>query len=435
MDVKYLLLLMSLAFTVAACASTPRVEARSVSSNARIAVEVEQNTVLAPGLEDDVAANLRKMIIESRSGVPTTERDNADLVVRFVIQDVNFTHATKWDWQLIDASSGAIVLSDTDTAAFGKSGEELAAGMVGQLAKIDTAAYAPESAPAARAAAPAATAVKADKADKAVQPAAPSSKTDGANAWAVVVGIESYRESLADASGAAADARAFAQYARKTLNVPEANIKLLIGERASRADMTAALMEWLPRNAVEPGGKVYVFFSGHGAPDVENGSAYLLPYDANPTYIKSGGVRVSALQESLSNLEGQQTYLFLDACFSGSGERSVLPEGTRPVVPVKELEPSASVVTFSAAGADQTTGAHKQSGHGLFTYHLLQGLGGHADADQDGDVTIGELEAHVVDAVRVDARRQNRDQTPVAAFPKSVDDKHILVRSLEAAGQ
>lgn len=195
--------------------------------------------------------------------------------------------------------------------------------------------------------------------------------------------------------------------------------------------MTAALMEWLPRNAVEPGGKVYVFFSGHGAPDVENGSAYLLPYDANPTYIKSGGVRVAELQEGLSNLSGQQAYLFLDACFSGSGERSVLPEGTRPVVPVQEIEPSVNVVTFSAAGADETTGAHKQSGHGLFTYHLLQGLGGQADTDQDSDVTVGELKAYVVDMVRVDARRQNRDQTPVAAFPDSVGDTHVLVESVE----
>lgn len=260
---------------------------------------------------------------------------------------------------------------------------------------------------------------------------APASKTSGANAWAVVIGIESYRESLAKAAGARADAQRFADFARDTLNVPEANIKLLLGERASRADMTAALMEWLPRNAVEPGGKVYVFFSGHGAPDVQEGSAYLLPYDANPTYLKSGGIQVAEVQKTLTNLQGQQAYLFLDACFSGSGERSVLPEGTRPVVPVKQLKPAGGVVTFAAAGADETTGAHQQSGHGLFTYHLLEGIGGKADADQNGDVTLGELEAHVVQSVRVDARRRNRDQTPVVALPKGVDDSHVLVKAVE----
>lgn len=232
---KQLLLGILVVFAFAACASTPKVEQRSVSSNARIAVEVEQDTVFAPGLADDVAANLRKMIIESKSGVPTTDRDNADLIVRFVIQDVNFTHATKWEWQLIDAARGAIVLSDTDTSAFGESGEDLAAGLVGRLASVDMAAYGPDSAPVARAAAPEAQPARDDQPSRQDQPsqAAPSSKTDGANAWAVVVGIESYRESLADAPGAASDARAFAEYAQKTLNVPEANVKLLIGERAS----------------------------------------------------------------------------------------------------------------------------------------------------------------------------------------------------------
>src|SRR5690606_11558444 len=96
----------------------------------------------------------------------------------------------------------------------------------------------------------------------------PKSNTAGQNSWAVVIGVENYRESLPAASGAERDARVFAEFAQKTLNVPEANIKLLLGDRATKSDITAALMEWLPRNAVNAGGKVYVYFSGHGAPDV-----------------------------------------------------------------------------------------------------------------------------------------------------------------------
>lgn len=421
---KRLLLGILLTCVLTGCATLAGVEPRSDKSNARIAIEVEQDTILASGLDDDVAANLRELILETGNGVPVAGRDNADLVVRFIIQDVNFTHATKWEWQLIDTDSGAIVLSKTDTSAFGESGEGLAAGFVEQLTKIDMKPYESESGTAVAAAKPAKPAASA-------QADAPASKTDGANAWAVVIGIESYRESLAEATGARADAQRFATYARNTLNVPEANIKLLVGERASRADMTAALMEWLPRNAVKPGGKVYVFFSGHGAPDVKEGSAYLLPYDANPTYIKSGGVRVAEVQKTLSDLKGQQAYLFVDACFSGSGERSVLPEGTRPVVPVEQLKSAGGVVTFAAAGPKETTGAHPQSGHGLFTYHLLQGLGGQADADNDSNVTLGELESHVVESVRTDARRQNRDQTPIVARPDGLEASHVLVEAVE----
>ena len=212
--------------------------------------------------------------------------------------------------------------------------------------------------------------------------------------------------------------------------MPEANIKLLKGERASRADMSAALLEWLPRNAVKPGGKVYVFFSGHGAPDVAEGTAYLLPYDANPSYVKSGGMRVSELQDTLGKLKGQTTYLFLDACFSGNGDRSVLAEGTRPLVPVKEIKTSGGVVTFSASQATETTGGHS-SGRGLFSYHLLNALAGSADKNGDRDVSVAEVRDYLVTKVQDDARRDNREQTPTVALPSGFNASTVVVDDVQ----
>lgn len=405
----------SAAVAISACATT--VSQRATPATVKIAIEVEQDTFLVRSFKDEVAGSLSQFVLESKNGVPVVDASGADLKIHLVIQDVNFTKATKWKWELIDVRSQAIIASKTDTSVLGQDPSSVASDIIEALTKLDLQPYASSDVMPAQA-----IAVQAAPASS-----SPTSNTDGSNAWAVVIGVENYREKLAPASGAQFDADAFAEFAKNTLNVPEANIRLLKDERASRADMSAVLTEWLPRNAVKPGGKVYVFFSGHGAPDIEEGSAYLMPYDANPTYIKSGGMRVADLQERLGKLNNQTVYLFLDACFSGSGERSVLAQGTRPMVPVKEIKTSGGVVTVSASAASETTGAHTQSGHGLFTYHLLNGLTGAADSDKNANITVSELKKYLVESVQTEARRDNREQTPTIATPAGFDQNTAVV--------
>jgi hypothetical protein len=59
----------------------------------------------------------------------------------------------------------------------------------------------------------------------------------------------------------------------------------------------------------------------------------------------------------------------------------------------------------------------------MFTYFFLKGLKGEADADNDGKVTISELEQFVIDkteGVPYYARRlHNREQTPVVSGNKN----------------
>ncbi len=416
MKFKISIVMAVVAGLLASACVTSAPAARKDPSNAKILIRVDESVLLAPGIADDTEANLRQFILDSKSGVPVRSAENADLILEVMITSANFTHATGWEWQLIDVDNDAIVFSKTDSSMMGSAGDGIARGVVEEMKGLDLNAYADGKN----------AVVAAQRVEESPTREFPASETDGQNAWAVVVGIESYRENIPQADAAEADARAFAELARTTLNVPEQNLKVLLGERASRADISAAIYEWLPRNAVEPGGRIYVFFSGHGAPDVESGDAYLLPYDANPTYIKSGGVPIDRVQKTLSGLEGQEVFVFLDACFSGSGERSVLPEGTRPIVPVKDIQAATNVVTLSAAGPDETTGAHETGTHGLFTYHLLAGMAGAADLNSDANVSIEELFAHVEKSVSVEARRQNRDQKPTLASGSGDGTKPLI---------
>ncbi|MBI3552108.1 MAG: caspase family protein [Elusimicrobia bacterium] len=89
------------------------------------------------------------------------------------------------------------------------------------------------------------------------------------NDFAVVIGIDSYR-SVRAASNGEHDAATMAKLFKSILGVPEANIVLLTGANAARADMSKFLEEWLPRHA-DKDSRVYVYFSGHGAPDSRTG--------------------------------------------------------------------------------------------------------------------------------------------------------------------
>lgn len=230
------------------------------------------------------------------------------------------------------------------------------------------------------------------------------------DAIAVVVGVERYRVDMPVATGAERDAKLFAAFAEKTLGLKRSNVRLLVGTDATRSSIDAVLDEWLAKNATADG-ELFFFFAGHGAPEPETSRGYLVPWDADPKYIKSQGIAFDDLVARLAKVGAKQTFAFVDACFSGAGGRSVLAEGTRPLVRVKGLESAGGVTLLTAAGPDETTGA-AGSGHGLFTHHLLAGLNGKADADGDGALTMAEVAGYATAKVKEDAARDNREQEP-----------------------
>jgi uncharacterized caspase-like protein len=52
-------------------------------------------------------------------------------------------------------------------------------------------------------------------------------------------------------------------------------------------------------------------------------------------------------------------------------------------------------VVLTASKASEVSEEREDLGHGVFTYYLLEGLKGKADADKDGIVTVDEAYAYV----------------------------------------
>ncbi|MDE2489748.1 MAG: caspase family protein [Elusimicrobia bacterium] len=201
----------------------------------------------------------------------------------------------------------------------------------------------------------------------------PPARPEDAHAYAVVIGIEHYRERLPNADYAAADARLTAKYFERVLGVPAENLALLTNDRATKGDFEKYFERWLP-NRVQAGDKVYVYYSGHGAPNPAKGDAYLVPYDGDPTYIGSTGFAVSRLFEDLGRLPAKSVFVAMDSCFSGAGGRSVLARGARPLVSVVQGGVPPRLTVLSASAADQISNTDEAAGHGLFTYYFLEGL-------------------------------------------------------------
>lgn len=243
----------------------------------------------------------------------------------------------------------------------------------------------------------------------------PASKiAEDPEAFAVVIGIEKYRqEGIPAVDFAARDAKTMQAYLTKAMGFPEENVILLQNEKAAKTDLDKYLGKWL-KNQVSEKSRVFIYYAGHGAPNPATGEGFLIPYDGDPNYTEETAYPIKKLYEALARLPARGITVALDACFSGQGERSLLAKGARPLVNVAS-EPDVAgenTVIIAAAQGNQISTSFPDGRHGLLTYYLLKGLLGGADGDQDGQVTTAELFSYIKPAVSRQARRQNVEQVP-----------------------
>lgn len=291
--------------------------------------------------------------------------------------------------------------------------ENLTTALLGQVSTPAFAAKvvsAPKVADTAIGAAPAVVAVvKSDVDDL------PAVKTKpNKNAYAIVIGIENYRQKLPKADFATHDAQTMTAYLTKVMGYPEENVITLLNDRALKSDFTKYFEKWLSNN-VETDSTVFVYYSGHGAPDLKSGSAYLVPFDGDPAFIDQTGYSLNKMYDALGKLPAKKIIVALDSCFSGAGGRSVIAKGARPLV--MNLQSNVvlpkNMTVLSASSGDQSSSTYDEKGHGLFTYFMLKGIKSEDVAKQDGSIDINDLFSYIKPQVERIARKQyNNEQTP-----------------------
>ena len=235
----------------------------------------------------------------------------------------------------------------------------------------------------------------------------PATAASNQNTFAVIIGNEQY-EKVAQVAYANNDARTFAGYCKKTLGLPEKNVKLY--ENATFGAMIGAVSD-IQKIAKAFKGDINVIFyyAGHGIPDEATGDGYLLPIDADGLKMEVC-YPLARLYRELSELQAHNVTVFLDACFSGAQRGNGMVVAARGVaMKAKTGSPKGNVVVFSAATDKQTAFPYEEKGHGMFTYYILKKL-----RDTKGDCTLGELGKYICSEVAKQAVVTNgKEQTPV----------------------
>ena len=244
------------------------------------------------------------------------------------------------------------------------------------------------------------------------------------DAIAVVIGNKEYTSDVPNVDFAVRDAQFVKEYLIKTMGYREGNI--FYYANATKAQIGVAFKKL--KNAVKPNkSDVFVYYSGHGAPDPESNQGYFVPVDANPNYINKTGYSVDELYALLSKIKAKNTLVVIDACFSGSSDQGMILKDISPVfieVDDSFLNSKNSAVFTSATGK-QVSSWYRDKSHSLFTYYFLKGLQGEADLDSDGTLILSEIKDYIDDHVPYMARRiNNRKQDPQLMTD---DDTKVLV--------
>ena len=232
---------------------------------------------------------------------------------------------------------------------------------------------------------------------------------------ALIIGIEQYDQSP-NASYANLDAKYFFDYARRGFGIKKQNIKILVDEDASLSKTYSAIFKWLPGKIKSNETDLIIFFSGHGLASSDGKAKYILPSDADPDLLSKTALSRSELFNQIIELNPKSVTMFFDTCYSGvSRDEETLLASAKPLRIVSDTsnEIPDNFTIFTASKAEQISSGLKEAKQGIFSYYLMKGLEGKADANKDKDITNGELLAYMDQNVSDKALVLGRQQNPM----------------------
>jgi hypothetical protein len=237
--------------------------------------------------------------------------------------------------------------------------------------------------------------------------------------FALLIGVGAYDDArIVDLPACERDATELAAVLRDPAVglFPADAVTVLTDAQVTRTSVVEAL-DGLARRA-GPDDLVIVFFSGHGATD-EKGRAYWIMRDTRIDQLRSTALAELEISELLAEIRTRRLVTIIDACYSAA---------TAEVRATKSLPELAAIYPeFRGEGRVGLTGSKGNQlsivitdrndpgfGHSAFTFHVIEGLRGHADARGNGDgiIELDELWSFVKDRTVETARRQGGHQEP-----------------------
>ncbi|MEB3357712.1 MAG: caspase family protein [Synechococcales bacterium] len=261
--------------------------------------------------------------------------------------------------------------------------------------------------------------------------------------YAVLIGINNYRNGIPILNTAVADAAGIAQILQDKHGY---QVQQYLDEAATLEKLRTLLQGFLTE--IEADDRLIFYFAGHGiALNGDDGpQGYLIPQDARLGEV-STYLPMVEVEAALTQLPCRHCLIILDCCFGGAFRWS----STRKLVPVTEViykerydrfvqDPAWQVITsaahdqyaLDALDLKNDRGiASASSHHSPFAAALMEALVGAADAHPpaqngqpagDGVITATELYLYLRDRVEVATETQQQRQTP-GIWPLNCHDK------------
>jgi tetratricopeptide (TPR) repeat protein len=252
-----------------------------------------------------------------------------------------------------------------------------------------------------------------------LKPRDPSIK--GPQTFAIIMGVSKYKY-VRPLAYADKDAILFKDYLKSPGGgaVKDENIFLLLNENASNSNFWGKGFQWLRAKNLQKGDKLFIYLAGHGDA-IDEDQFFFLGYDCNPegdknNYLVAGTIQLYNLKKKIANetTKGVEVFFIMDACRSnelpgGADGQNFLNSA------ISEKKVGEIIMLATGAGQESLEDASIGTGHGLFTYYLVDGLSGVADneARPDNKISFEEIKNYVDKNVpSVAQQRFRRKQDP-----------------------
>lgn len=225
----------------------------------------------------------------------------------------------------------------------------------------------------------------------------------GPQTFALIMGISSYKF-VRPLIYADKDAEMFRDFLKSAGGgqVPDDNLFCLLNEQAISTTFWTKGFKWLDAKKLQQGDKLFIYLAGHGDA-IDEDQFFYIAYDCNPAgdknnYLAGGAIQLFNLKKKIAKetSKGVEVYFIMDACRSNE-----LPGGTEGQnflnAAISEKKAGEIIMLATGAGQESLEDASIGTGHGLFTYYLVDGLTGMADVEgtADNKITLSEIQNYV----------------------------------------
>ena len=229
--------------------------------------------------------------------------------------------------------------------------------------------------------------------------------------WALVIGISKFADGKINLRFPAKDATDFYNFLTTAGGFKKDHTRLLINEKATRANILATIGDrWLPRLA-HPDDLVVVYISSHGSPaDMDVGGVnYIVAYDTDTESLYATGIPLQDLMRIIkARVHCDRVVIILDACHSGAASAEAKGLARSANVDASAVVAGTGQLVIASSQPSQVSWESKKYQNSVFTSCLIEAL-----KQNSGRTTLGAAFQNMKDRVEDEVLRDRGQlQTP-----------------------